>query len=141
MKKIRVVPDCNVVISALLSPGGAAHAAMRKALCECIVLVSDQTVKEFYRTIKKTKFDRYVPFAERETALIALLGKTTLVESISVLDVARHDPSDNMYVELAVDGHARYIISGNKKHLLVLGSHEGIEIIPPHEFLEIELRW
>ncbi len=139
MKKIRVVPDCNVVISALLSPGGAAHAAMRKAFHECIVLVSDQTVKEFYRTIKKAKFDRYVPFAEREAALVDLLGKTTLIESGSILDVARHDPSDNIYVELAVDGQARYLISGDKKHLLVLGAYEGIRIIPPHEFLELDL--
>jgi len=45
------------------------------------------------------------------------------------------DPKDDIFLALAVDGRADFIVSGDKKHLLALGSHQGIPIIAPAEFL------
>jgi putative PIN family toxin of toxin-antitoxin system len=52
------------------------------------------------------------------------------------LEVVYDDPDDNKFVECAVEGHARYIVSGDK-HLLRLGSYEQIEILPPADFVRL----
>lgn len=44
------------------------------------------------------------------------------------------DPTDNVFLECAVDGEADYIISGDK-HLLDLGMYNGVQIIRAREFL------
>lgn len=47
------------------------------------------------------------------------------------------DPDDNFVLECAVNGSATHIVTGDKKHLLPLGSFRGIPIVPPAEFLRI----
>ncbi|MCH8318634.1 MAG: putative toxin-antitoxin system toxin component, PIN family [Bacteroidetes bacterium] len=52
----------------------------------------------------------------------------------SKIDVIIDDPSDNIFVECAVDGKADYIITGDH-HLLSLGNYKGIQIIKAKDFL------
>ncbi|MGB9714982.1 MAG: PIN domain-containing protein [Thermodesulfovibrionales bacterium] len=52
----------------------------------------------------------------------------------SKISVIKDDPTDNIFLECAIDGKADYIIFGDH-HLLDLGNYEGIEIIKPKEFL------
>jgi len=53
---------------------------------------------------------------------------TTKVEIINI------DPADNKFLELAEDGKADFILSGDK-HLLDLKSYKDFRIIPAAEFL------
>jgi predicted nucleic acid-binding protein len=46
------------------------------------------------------------------------------------------DPDDDKFVECAVEGKARYIVSGDK-HLLGLGSYQGIQVVPPAAFVTL----
>ena len=60
------------------------------------------------------------------------------MESISVhtaIAVCRH-PSDDKFLELAIDGHADIIITGDKD-LLTLHPFHGIPIITPTAYLEL----
>jgi uncharacterized protein len=50
------------------------------------------------------------------------------------LHVVRHDPSDNKFLECAVAGKARVIISGDND-LLSLGHYRQIRIQTPAQFL------
>lgn len=45
------------------------------------------------------------------------------------------DPDDNMILECAVVGSATHIVTGDKRHLLPLGSYQGISIISAADFL------
>jgi putative PIN family toxin of toxin-antitoxin system len=59
-----------------------------------------------------------------------------VVEKVSVIrniDVCP-DPQDNKFLELAVDGRAGYIITGDQD-LLTLHSFNSIEIITPQDYL------
>jgi uncharacterized protein len=49
---------------------------------------------------------------------------------------ASRDPSDNRFLEAALAGKADYVIS-NDRHLLELGSFEGIMIVKPSRFVEL----
>ena len=47
-------------------------------------------------------------------------------------------PSDNKFLEAAVSGRAKWLVSGDND-LLDLGEFEGIIVIPPWEFLRLLL--
>ena len=42
-----------------------------------------------------------------------------------------------MVLECAVVGHANYIVTGDKKHLLPLKNYQGIEIVNAANFLSL----
>ncbi len=67
---------------------------------------------------------------------LAELGKLVHPEIKS--NVIKDDPSDNMYLECAIEGEADFIISGDK-HLKDLKSYKGIKIIDPVTFLKTAL--
>jgi predicted nucleic acid-binding protein len=54
-----------------------------------------------------------------------------------MLRVVKDDPQDDAIVESAVVGEAQYIVTGDKRHLLPLGSFQGILIITPARLLEL----
>ena len=45
------------------------------------------------------------------------------------------DPDDDKVLECAVVANATHIVSGDRKHLLPLGSDRGIRVVSPAEFL------
>ena len=47
------------------------------------------------------------------------------------------DPDDDKVLECAVIGNATHIVSGDKRHLLPLGTYQGIRIDSPAEFLQL----
>ena len=47
------------------------------------------------------------------------------------------DPKDDMVVATAVATTAEYLVTGDRKHLLSLGTYEGIQIVTPRDFLEL----
>ena len=53
------------------------------------------------------------------------------------INVIREDPTDNVFLECAIEGNADYIISGDR-HLLSLKNFQGIPILKVRELLERE---
>ncbi len=53
------------------------------------------------------------------------------------LRVIAADPDDDKVLECAVVGNATHIVTGDKQHLVALGSHQGIRILSPAEFLQL----
>ncbi len=58
-----------------------------------------------------------------------------LVEPVSVPRVVVGDVDDDQVIAAAVAARADLIVSGDRKHLLPLGRHEGIDIIDAAEAL------
>ena len=46
------------------------------------------------------------------------------------------DPDDDKYVAAAIEGRAAFVVTGDPD-LLTLGEHEGIQIITPRAFLDL----
>jgi len=57
-----------------------------------------------------------------------------LVEVESELNIVKEDPTDNIFLECALDGKADYIISGDH-HLLNISTYERIHIVKAKDFL------
>jgi hypothetical protein len=51
------------------------------------------------------------------------------------LSIVKGRPSDNRYLECAIEGEVDYVVTGDK-HLLALEEFQGIEIMPLREFLD-----
>lgn len=60
----------------------------------------------------------------------------TFVTVETEINEIKKDPTDDMFLELAVDGGADYIVSGDP-HLLNLESYYRIKIVEPRAFLKI----
>jgi predicted nucleic acid-binding protein len=56
------------------------------------------------------------------------------VETKSKISVVIADPTDNIFLECAMDGGANFIISGDR-HLLDVEVYKGIKIVRAGEFL------
>jgi predicted nucleic acid-binding protein len=83
--------------------------------------------------LQREKFARYVTAAEREEFLVALVNRVLFLEPTEEIHACR-DAKDDKFLELAVSGRARYIISGDKD-LLVLHPFRDIAIMTATEFL------
>ena len=129
----RFVFDTNVVISAVLFNNSVPGQAFIRALNHGRILVSKALVGELSRVLGRDRFDRYVTREERDAFLSSLIRESSLIEISQAVQVCR-DPEDDQILELAVNGSATYIVTGDTD-LLVLNPFRGIEIVTPAEFL------
>lgn len=74
--------------------------------------------------------------AEQATdSIVDLLSFLQLVSITGRLKAVPSDPDDDKVVECAIAGRATHIVTGDRLHLLPLGSFQGIHIVTPAEFL------
>ena len=78
----RIVVDNNALISRLLLPDSAPGRAVRRAVDEAQILVSDATLTELADVLARPKFDRYVSIEDRQQFL-RLLGSVAEVVPIT----------------------------------------------------------
>ncbi|NUM49290.1 MAG: putative toxin-antitoxin system toxin component, PIN family [Anaerolineales bacterium] len=82
----------------------------------------------------REKFNKYVSEEERLEFLSGLLQEVELIEISEPVSECR-DPKDDKFLELAVNGKAECIISGDGD-LLSLHPFREITIVTPRDFLE-----
>ncbi len=128
----RVVLDTNISISAFFWNGIPRTVYDLAKNQKLILLYSKDIEKELIRVLSYNKFG-LIP---AEILPIANEYRTTglFVKVHSSLTVIKEDPTDNIFLNCAVDGNAHYIISGDP-HLLNLKKYNGIQIVKAREFL------
>lgn len=85
--------------------------------------------------LKRDKFNRYVTREERESFLESLIRESELVQITERIQICR-DPNDDRILELAVNGNATYIVTGDND-VLVLNPFRDIPIVTPVKLLEL----
>jgi uncharacterized protein len=134
MNKIRVVLDSNVILSAALFKKSAPRQALDKALAIGQILISTPTLAELEDIFNRPKFDKYISKSARTEFLNDLIQIVENVEIIQSIRACR-DRKDDKILELAVNGKAEYIITGDRD-LLILNPFQNIAIISIQDFLE-----
>ncbi|MGH2657842.1 MAG: putative toxin-antitoxin system toxin component, PIN family [Actinomycetota bacterium] len=129
---MRVVLDTNILISALIFPGGAPEAVYRLALEKRIDLVASRPLLAELGRILTDKFGWHPGRAEEAVAQLTRIG--TVVEPTETIRVIEEDPADDRVLEAASEGRAEVIVSGDR-HLLRLRSWRGINIKKASAFL------
>jgi putative PIN family toxin of toxin-antitoxin system len=130
---LRVVLDTNILISALIFPGGAPEAVYRLALERRVDLVTSRSLLAELGRVLTDKFGWDPGRAEEAVAQVTRVG--TVVEPTETIRVIEEDPADDRVLEAASQGDAEVIVSGDR-HLLRLRSWRGITILKASAFLD-----
>lgn len=107
--------------------------AVRHAIRADLLLASTVTLSELARTLERPKFDRYVSLAARRE-FVAFIHMASRIVEIDRSIRACRDPADDKFLDVAINGGADLIVTGDSD-LLVLHPFEGVEIITPAAYL------
>jgi putative PIN family toxin of toxin-antitoxin system len=129
---MRVVFDTNILVSALVFPGGQGEAALRRIIDGTDRLLLSKAILNELLEVLGRKFARDAE--ELAHVAVFLSELATVVAPGRRLRVAKDDP-DNRILECAVTGHAQAIITGDKA-LLALKQFKGIPVRTLRSYLE-----
>ncbi|MBD2483396.1 putative toxin-antitoxin system toxin component, PIN family [Planktothrix sp. FACHB-1365] len=138
MKDNLFIFDANIIISAVLLPESKPDLAIRKAQNSGNILMSPEIWAELEQVLARPKFDRYISLEDRSKFLQDFFDTVILVMEVTEKIQECRDPKDNKYLELAVNGQADYIITGDAD-LLVLNPFREKPVITVSDFLNLKL--
>lgn len=135
---MRLVLDTNIVVAALLWAGPPRRLLDRAIDDEAITLYSTPVLlDELAHTLQYPKLAPRVDLlgttAAALTAQYAAL--VTLVSPTQVPRVIERDADDDHVIAAAVAARAELIVTGDRRHLLPIGTHQGIAIVTAAEAL------
>jgi uncharacterized protein len=125
--------NTNTLVSATLKPQGSAMQAIRTAQRVGILVFSTETKNEILDVIPRSKFDKYLPAAERLKTIREVILKARLMEVTSADRIECRDPTDVKFLRLAWEAQAHCLVSGDAD-LKVLNPFRGIPILSIAEF-------
>ncbi len=135
MSKSRIVLDSNVILSAALFRQSTPRQALDKAAVNGQILMSNEILGELQDIFNRSKFDKYSSMLVRNEFLNDFLEVVESVEILQKITICR-DRKDDKFLELAVNGKANYIITGDQD-LLVLHPFQDIAIISVSDYLKL----
>jgi hypothetical protein len=132
-----MVLDTNVLVSALITPGGLPDQLLQHWEADDFTLItSSEQLDEFKRVLAYDKLQRFIR-PEQATQLVENLAHfATFAENLPDLNVAS-DPADNVILATAIAGNASHVVTGDKGHLLILKTVEGVSIVTVKEAVEL----
>ncbi len=134
---MKIVLDTNVLVSAILSPHGPPAAVLRALLTEQAFLCFDERILSEYREVfSRGKFSFDEDLVEELVAYLEATGSPALAPPI---DLALPDSADQMFIEVALAGHAEFLVTGNLKHF-PKSERAGIVVATPKQFIDALVR-
>lgn len=130
----RVVLDTNTLISGVLLSDSVPGQAVRKAIAEDMMLMSEESLYELADVLSRKKFDRYLSVEDREEFVRLGLRVAEMVPIVTAVHECR-DKSDNRILDVAVNGGATLIVSSDQD-LLTLNPFRGIPVLKPGEYVQ-----
>lgn len=132
----RFVFDTNVLVSALLFAESKPAQAFFTALRRGTVLTSLAALYELTDVLHRKKLDKYLTIEEREVFLDQYTQTADIIDIAEIIQACR-DPKDDKFLEIAANGAATCIITGDPD-LLALHPFRNIPIVSPDTFLTLE---
>jgi uncharacterized protein len=130
---VAVVFDTNVMVSAAFRAASTPSLAVRHAAANDVILASTATLSELASAMERSKFDRYASLASRRE-FVAFIHATVRIVPVRRSVRACRDPADDKFLDVAVNGDARAIVTGDND-LLALNPFENVMIIAPADYL------
>jgi putative PIN family toxin of toxin-antitoxin system len=129
---VRVVFDTNILVSALVFPGGQGEAALRRIITQTDQLLLSRPILDELLDVLGRKFARD---AEELAHVAVFLSELAVVVAPKRrLRVVKDEP-DNRILECAVAGRAEAIVTGDKA-LLALKRYGDTHILALRDYLK-----
>lgn len=131
---MKIILDTNVLVSGLLSPFGSPGKIMRMVTIGDLELCYDARILCEYRDVLlRPKFHFDQTHVDYLLDQIKACGHEVMGEPLAERLV---DQDDEPFLEIALAGKARCVVTGNLKHYPAK-KRQGVLVVSPTEFLEI----
>ena len=130
----RVVADTNVLVSRLILPESLPAQVLRQVELSSLLLFSEVTMCELADVLSRQKFDHYVTLDDRRGLVERLAKIAEFIPIVQLVGECR-DPKDDKFLEVALNGRADVIITGDND-LLALHPWRGVAIVSPADYLK-----
>ena len=129
---MRVVLDTNVIVSALNFPGNE-RMVLELALRGRFELFLSLFILGEVAGVLTRKFG----WGEERTAQVlqAIENAATVIDPPRLPEMIAGGHADNRVLECAATANADYLVTGDRRHLLPIGEHQGIRIVNAPRFL------
>ena len=129
---MRVVVDTNIFVSAALKQRSLPNLALYQVSQRCVLLKSVVTEAQFFEVIARS-YIASLTTADTRDWLTQLMRSAELVTIAERVTMCR-DPTDDKFLELAINGRADLILTGDND-LLALNPFRGIPIVASATFV------
>jgi uncharacterized protein len=127
-----LVLDTNVLVSAILAPNSIPAKVLNWGENHGFILYSAATLTELFSVLERPKFAKYIDTDDIKALSIRIKATWILVPILREVRLCR-DQKDDKFIELALNGNATCLVSGDKD-LLVLHPIKNLSIINPRTF-------
>lgn len=131
---IRVVLDTNVLVSGIMYSGNERKVLDLGVLGMISVYLSPHILNELAGVLSR-KFNRGEPQITEDIETICRW--VAVVEPTETVSLISRNPADDRILECCLEANAHYLITGDRRDLLPLGSFRGVSIVNAIEFLSI----
>jgi putative PIN family toxin of toxin-antitoxin system len=135
---MRAVIDTNILISGFISSKSyPAKVVDLWVTGNFEPVVSKEIIAEYSVVLIRDKFSVLGSVEQRLDLLTRLLSlpNVVLVTPQQKVNIVKNDPKDNIFLECALEGRCKYIVSGDQ-HLREIKEYREIKILEPCEFVD-----
>jgi len=130
---VKIVLDTNVFISGIFFSGPPSQILQAWKNKKLRIILSQDIIDEYHRVVESlsSKYPTIDIFQIIE--LVTVHGQ--FVDTAELDITICEDPDDNKFIECAIAGDTKIIVSGDK-HLLKITGYQGIAVFRPREFVD-----
>jgi putative PIN family toxin of toxin-antitoxin system len=121
-----------VLVSAILSPASISAKILNWGEDNGVILYSTATLTEVLSVLGRSKFSKYIDHDDIDGLSIRIKTVWLFVEILNQVQLCR-DPKDDKFIDLALNGEASHLITGDSD-LLVLNPIQNTLVIKPRTF-------
>jgi uncharacterized protein len=133
---MRVILDTNILCSALITPGGLADRLYLAWRGRLFTLVTrEEQLEEFRRVTRYPQVRQYIESAAAGTLHNELRRLAVMLAELPVIEASR-DPWDDFLLAMAQAGKADFLVTGDKRDLLSMGSFGKTRIVTARQMLD-----
>ena len=132
---MRLILDTNILVAALITrgtPPDKLYEAWRDG--RFTLLTSELQIEEIRRVTRREGIRFRIHQAEAGRLVNDLRRLATVIDHLPTVDVSP-DPYDNFLLAMAQAGQADLLVTGDKRDLLSLSSHQGTRILTARDAL------
>lgn len=133
---MKIVLDTNVFISGIFFSGPPSEILQAWRASRIQIILSRDILEEYRRVAAELSSKFPAVDIDGIIQLLTIHGELFETKDVSV-SVCK-DPDDNKFIECAIAGNRKSIVSGDK-HLLEVNGFQGISVFKPREFTDKEL--
>lgn len=134
---MRIVLDTNVFISGIFFSGPPAQILKAWKNSSLKILISQEILEEYQRV--SISLAKNFPTIDILPIIELMIIHGIFVDTKGFKASICDDPDDDKFIECAIAGNSKIIVSGDK-HLLKVSGFKGITVLKPMEFVDRYLK-